>query len=73
MGSLQKGSIDIVGAEVELVDRPGGVVEIMIKIGNVLKCSSREEVLDKSHSDFIQIWSIRIIKLFYLEILAHLF
>ena len=60
LGSLQKGSIDIVGAEMQLVDRPGGVV-------------TREEVLDKIHSDFVQIWSIRIIKLFYLKIFAHLF
>jgi hypothetical protein len=55
LGSLQKGSIDIVGAEVELVDRPGGVVGIMIKIWNDLRCASREEVLDKRHSDFVLI------------------
>ena len=47
LASLQKGSIDIVGAEVELVDRPSGVVGIMIEIGNELRCASREEVLDK--------------------------
>jgi hypothetical protein len=73
LGSLQKGSIDIVGSEVELVDRPSGVVGIMIEIGNELRCAIREEVLDKSHSDFVQIWSRRIIKLFYMEIFAHLF
>ena len=73
LGSLQKGSFDIVGAEVELVVRPGGVVGIMIEIGNELRCVSREEVLEKSHSGFVQIWSIRIIKWFYLEIFAHLF
>ena len=53
--------------------RPGGVVGIMIEIGDDLRCVSRVEVLDKSHSDVVQFWSIRIIKLFYLEIFAHLF
>jgi hypothetical protein len=42
LGSLQKGSINIVGAEVELVDRPAGVVGIMIEVGNELRCASRE-------------------------------
>ena len=72
LGSLQKGSFDIVGAEVELVVRPGGVVGIMIEIGNELRCVSRE-ILEKSHSGFVQIWSKRIIKWFYLEICSFIF
>jgi len=51
LGSLQKGSIDIVGAEVELVERPGGVVGIRIEsgtslVGSELRCPSREEAMD---------------------------
>jgi len=51
LGSLQKGSIDIVGAEVELVERPGGFVGIRIESGtslnvNELRCASKEEAQD---------------------------
>jgi len=51
LGSLQKGSIDIVGAEVELVERPGGIVGIRIESGtslegNELRCASREDAVD---------------------------
>jgi len=51
LGSLQKGSIDIVGAEVQLVEKPGGVVGIRIEsgtslVGQELRCASKEEAND---------------------------
>jgi len=51
LGSLQKGSIDIVGVAVELVERPGGIVGIRIEsktslMGNELRCDSKEEAMD---------------------------
>jgi len=51
LGSLQKGSIDILGAGVEIVERPNGTIGIRIESGssllvNELRCNSKEEALD---------------------------